>query len=211
MINKHFAIASALTTITMLLLSSGSPAAAQAAGPADWTTCTRSVLDTESIETGNTVKFCRIRANVLFGRTGIHAAPGQIFSIEAMGKSGLADDGPYITNANGEITIAPPVGSGAYLWFTDNASPIGLPPTVGMQKFPIGGTQLDSAPFGALVAGFSSVRNPTSLADFPSGFQIIGASGIVTAPSFGGYLWLAVNDINNEADNSGYYLVGIWF
>ena len=165
--------------------------------------CTRIVRDTESIEPGKLLMFCNIHANnVVVGRTGIHASPNQLFSIEAMGKANLASDGPYITNADGTITTAPPVGSGAYGWFTDNASPIGLPPVVGMQKFPLGGSQLDAAPFGSLVAGFSSVPNPTSLSDFPSGFQLIGTSGTATAPPSGGYLFFAVNDEFNGVDNS---------
>jgi hypothetical protein len=170
------------------------------------------VGSSDTSDIGNSVKVGKIWANVLFGRTGIQATPGQVFGIEAMGRVNVADqDGPYITNATGTITVAPPVGSGAYQYFTDNASPIGLPPAVGMQKFPLGGSQLDVAAFGALVAGFASIPNPTSLSDFPSGFQLIGTSGTATAPSFGGYLFLAVNDINNTGDNAGYYLVRISF
>jgi len=63
--------------------------------------------------------------------------------------------------------------------------------------------QLLGAPYGSLVAGFSPLANPSVLADFPNGFTSVGSSGLVTAPAGGGFLFLAVNDINNSADNSG--------
>jgi len=207
---KHLATTSVFATLATLLLSSSSPLTAQVARPTESTTHNRGVL-TEAISTGEQVKFGTVQAKALFVRTGIHANPGQLFVIQAMGMANLASDGPYITNANGRITTAPPVDSGAYQWFTDNASLVGVPPVVGMKKYPLGGTQLDSAPFGALVAGFSSVPNPTSLADFPGGFHLIGISRTAKAPSFGGYLFFAVNDIVGGTDNSGYYLVRISF
>jgi len=207
---KYLATTSVFATLATLLFSSGSHLAAQVTPRSEGTNLNRGLL-TEAINSGEHVKFGTVQAKALFVRTGIQATPGQVFVIQSMGMTNLASDGPYITNANGTITTAPPVDSGAYQWFTDNASPVGTPPVVGMKKYPLGGTQLDSAPFGALVAGFSSIPNPTSLADFPGGFHLVGTSKTAKAPAFGGYLFFAVNDIVGGTDNAGYYLVRISF
>ena len=45
--------------------------------------------------------------------------------------------------------------------------------------------------------------NPTSFADFSTGFAVIGASGLTTAPATGGFLTLAANDTDNIVDNAG--------
>src|SRR5207247_2107668 len=113
----------------------------------------------------------------------------------------LADiDGPYTTDPNGRILAAPPVGSGAYNFFTSSANPIGQPPVVGTRKFiASSGAELSGAPFGALVAGFSQTATPASYADFPAGFSLVGTSGSVTAPASGGYLFLGVNDIGDAS------------
>ncbi len=151
-----------------------------------------------------------VPADVVFDPTGIHASGSQTFDIHATGIANLAIfNGPYDTNPNGTITTAPPVGTGAYDFFTNSTDPIGVPPTVGSQKLIVSGGQLNGVPYGALVAGFSPVANPSSLADFPDGFQLVGASGFATAPTGGGYFFLAVNDINNTYDNSGSYRADI--
>ena len=141
---KHLCTTSAFVTLAILLFSGGSHLAAQVARPFEGTSRKRGVL-TEAINTGEQVKFGTVQAKALFVRTGIHATPGQVFVIQAMGMANLASDGPYITNANGTITTAPPVDSGAYQWFTDNATPVGIPPVAGMKKYPLGGTQLSCA------------------------------------------------------------------
>jgi hypothetical protein len=145
-----------------------------------------------------------VDADLLFNPTGIFATAGQPFTVSATGSVDLAIfDGPYDADADGTITVAFPPGSRAYNYFTYYADPIGVPPVVGAQKFIISGGQLDGAAYGALVAGFSPIPDPTSLSDFPNGFELIGTLGVATAPSGGGYLFLAVNDINNTYDNSG--------
>jgi hypothetical protein len=74
---------------------------------------------------------------------------------------------------------------------------------------------LEGAPYGALVAGFSPIANPTSFADFSDGlnsrsFIVVGASGTITAPNSGGYLLLGVNDFNNPGgDNAGSFLTQV--
>jgi len=148
-----------------------------------------------------------VHANLMFSPTGVYADPNTQFPIIAAGLANLADeDGPYVTDANGTIMKAPAPNSGAWAYFKDNFSPVGVPPTLGTKKFPLGGTQLDKAPLGALVAGFATTANPTTLADFPDGFQFVGRGGKIVSPGSGGYLFFAVNDINNTADNDGYFL-----
>jgi len=148
-----------------------------------------------------------VHANLTFSPTGFYASPNAQFRVIAAGLGNLADeDGPYITDADGTIMKAPLSNSGAWAYFKDNFAPVGVPPTVGAKKLPLGGCQLDTAPLGALVAGFATTAYPTSLADFPDGFQFVGRGGQIVAPSSGGYLFFAVNDINNTADNDGYYL-----
>ena len=123
---KHLATTSAFATLATLLFISGSHLAAQVARPFEGTNRNRGAL-TEAINTVEQVKFGTVQVKALFVRTGIHATPGQVFVIQAMGMANLASDGPNITNTNGTITTAPPVDSGAYQWFLDNASPIGNP------------------------------------------------------------------------------------
>jgi len=160
--------------------------------------CTQAAAKAEIIVTVN--------ANQFFNPTGIQATAGEQFQITATGLANLAlFDGPYITNPNGVITTAPPAGSGAFNFFINNSTPVGVPPAVGQARNVLPGApaHLVGAPYGALVAGFSNVPNPTSFAQFTGGFTLIGASGIATAPSTGGFLFLAVNDINNTFDNAG--------
>ena len=148
-----------------------------------------------------------VPANVMFSPTGVYAPPNTEYRIIAAGLANLADeDGPYITDPNGTLMQAPPSNYGAYEYFQDYAAPVGKPPILGKRKFPLGGTPLDTAPFGALVAGFATTENPTSLADFPNGFQFVGRGAEIVAPASGGYLFFVVNDINNTADNDGYFL-----
>jgi len=154
----------------------------------------------------NTSSFT-VHANLMFSPTGVYADPNTQFGVIAAGLANLADeDGPYITDANGTIMKAPLANSGAWTYFKDNFKPIGVPPTLDTKKFPLGGSQLDTAPLGALVAGFATSANPTTLADFPNGFQFVGRGGEIVSPDSGGYLFFAVNDINNTADNDGYFL-----
>ena len=70
---------------------------------------------------------------------------------------------------------------------------------------------LNGNPYGGLIAGFATTTSPSSLADFPSGFVFIGASGTITAPVGASYLFLAVNDTagSGREDNSGSFTVGV--
>ena len=149
----------------------------------------------------------QVRADLFFNPTGILASPGEMFSIQVTGSVNLAIfDGPYITDPNGTILVAPSIGSGAYNFFTNSAGPIGVPPMVGSQKTIVTTIQQGHAfggPYGDLVAGFSLNPNPTSFADFSTGFAVIGASGLTTAPATGGFLTLAANDTDNIVDNAG--------
>jgi Flp pilus assembly pilin Flp len=147
-----------------------------------------------------------VDSSQFFNQTGIQATGGEKFSITASGTVNIAEfDGPYDADPNGVITLAPPVGSGAYNFFTFNAGPVGIPPAVGDTKSILPGfsAQLVGAPYAALVAGFSLSPSPTSFGDFPNGFQLVGSSAIITTPVGGGFLFLAVNDINNTTDNVG--------
>ena len=156
--------------------------------------------------TTNTASFT-VQANRMFSPTGVHAAPNTKFQITAAGLANIADeDDPYVTDMNGTLMKAPLPNSGAWAYFKDSAAPVGIPPLLGKRKFPLGGSQLDTAPFGALVAGFSTTAIPTSLADFPDGFHFVGTRGELVSPASGGYLFFAVNDINDSADNDGYFL-----
>jgi hypothetical protein len=145
----------------------------------------------------------------LFNPTGIDASAGERFSITASGAVNLAIfDGPYITDPNGVITTAPAPGTGAYNFFTSFTSPIGTPPVVGGVK--TGNTPfLTGAAFGELIAGFSTTATPSSFSDFPQGFGVVGSSGSVVAPPGGGFLFLAVNDINNTSDNRGSFTAAV--
>ena len=149
----------------------------------------------------------RVDSSKVVNATGVQAITGQVLTIQATGAVNLSlFDGPYDIDPNGTIVVAPPPGSGSYNFFRDFTAPIGVPPAVGSQKFvipPYEG-QLEGAAYGALVAGFSPNPNASSVSDFPNGFTLVGASRNVTAP-IDGYLFLAVNDINNTSDNSGSY------
>ena len=150
-----------------------------------------------------------VQATGFATNTGIWVSPGQSYQVNADGSVNLANlNGPYTTNADGIITAAPPAGSGAYDYFTNLAGPVGVAPKANQSKLmiPPNVTYLTNAPYGALVAGFSSNPTPKVLADFSSGFVLVGASGIVTAPASGGYLSFAVNDYNLK-DNAGSFLV----
>jgi hypothetical protein len=157
-----------------------------------------------------------VDADRFFNRTGILASPGEVFKIKATGVVDISTlNGGYKTDPDGTIVETPPRYSEAFMFFRARAAPLGVDPLAGTQKNII---HLDSslpghlpgAPYGALVAGFSATPNPSSFADFPNGFTLVGASGIVTAPSTGGYLFLGVNDINNPGgDNAGNFTARI--
>ena len=162
-----------------------------------------------------------VRADLFFNPTGILASPGDRFDIEATGIVDLSTlNGGYRTDPDGTILETPPRDSGAFEFFRDRALPIGVEPLAGTERIfsPIAfflPGHLDGAPYGALVAGFSPIPNPTSFADFPDGlssrgFILVGASGSITPPSTGGYLFLGVNDFNNPwGDNGGSFLAQV--
>jgi hypothetical protein len=148
-----------------------------------------------------------VNSAVFFNPTGILASPGQTFTITASGTANLSEfDGPYDTNPDGTIVVAPPLGSGSSSFFTNYAAPVGVVPVVGSSKIMIAPYCgfLCGAPYGALVAGFSPIANPSSFADFPNGFTLVGSSGTVVSSS-DGYLFLGVNDFDNTWDNVGSY------
>jgi hypothetical protein len=162
-----------------------------------------------------------VRADQFFNPTGILSFPGDMFDIVATGIVDLSTlNGGYRTDPNGTLAETPPGDSGAFEFFRDRALPIGVEPLAGTQKIfsPIAfflPGHLEGAPYGALVASFSPIPNPTSFADFPDGlnsrgFILVGGSGTITAPSTGGYVFLAVNDFNNPGgDNAGSFLAQV--
>lgn len=139
--------------------------------------------------------------------TGLQVTQGETVMITATGLANMSATGsPYITDPTGTITTAPSPGSGSYSFFQNSAAVVGVAPVVGIQKLiiaPFPG-QLENAPYGLLVAGFSAKSNASSPGDFPNGFVAVGASATLTAP-FNGFLYLAVNDFNNTVDNGGGY------
>ena len=158
-----------------------------------------SMLNPE-LATTDTASFA-VQANLVFSPTGIHAAPNTKFQITPARLANIADDDdPYVTDMKGTLVQVQLPNSGAWAYFKDSAATVGIPPLLGKRKFPLGGSQLNTAPMGALVAGFSTTAIPTSLADFPDGFHFVGTCGELVAPTSGGYLFFAVNDINNTAD-----------
>jgi hypothetical protein len=139
------------------------------------------------------------------------ASVGETFGITATGTVNLADaNGGYVTSPNGDIVTAPTAGSVANTFFTGEI-PTGVAPAVGAQKSPSsqyqGEATLGTAPYGALLAGFSTNANPTLASDFPNGFTVVGASATVTAAA-AAYLFLSVNDFN-YVDNSGSYSASV--
>ncbi|MBN2132798.1 MAG: hypothetical protein JW741_25080 [Sedimentisphaerales bacterium] len=155
-----------------------------------------------------------VQADVFFNPTGIYAAGGETYSITATGSVSVnlaCFDGPYETDPDGTIVVAPDVGTGAYNFFTWSAGTVGVAPVVGAQKTVLSGwaAHLVDAPYGALVGGFSLNPTPTGFGDFSDGFDLIGSSGQITAPLSGGYLFLAINDINNDWDNAGAFQVSV--
>ncbi len=80
---------------------------------------------------------------------------------------------------------------------------------VGGQKFPTNAfaTDLNSAPWGALVAGFSAKASPTTATDFPNGFTLVGSSATVTAAAAGN-LFLTVNDYT-RSNNMGSFSASV--
>jgi hypothetical protein len=145
----------------------------------------------------------------VIGTTGVPVTNGQVLKITASGTVNIADmNGPYETNPDGTIVAAPPVGSGAYNYFLTVAAPSGVPPIVGIKKYIVFGGQLNNGPYGSLIAGFSTNPNATSAFDFPQGFAVVGSSGTAQAP-FDGYLYLAVDDVNNTFDDDGSFTATI--
>lgn len=158
-------------------------------------------------------EFLEVQANVFFNATSIQASAGESFLITAKGIVDLSNqNGGYLTEPDGTIAATPPVGSGAFEFFLNTASPTNTDPVQGSRKsillqFP---AHLPGAPYGALVAGFSQIETPSSLTDFPDGFTLINTDGIARAPTTGGYLFFGVNEIfGTTGDNSGSFRVKI--
>lgn len=163
-------------------------------------------------------KVVEVQANRFFNDTGFVAAPGAnpIFTVRATGRADLSKlNGSYITDPDGVIQSTPAPDSGAFTFFRDRATPVGVAPAAGNTKnfVPLSPGlpgHLPGAPYGVLVAGFSSKSTPTSFDDFSSAFVAVGAFGRVTAPDAGGRLFLGINDFNNSGgDNSGAYVAQV--
>ena len=156
---------------------------------------------------GQATKNVSVNSSAIVNPTGVVVTAGEMVTITATGTVNLSDStGGYYTYPSGTIEDAPAEGTNAYNFFETKAAPTGVPPYDGSNKLiipPYIG-QLEYQPYGALVAGISANPNATSFGDFPDGFVLIGASGTVTAP-IAGYLYLAVNDINNTGDDEGSY------
>jgi len=158
-----------------------------------------------------TPKTVSVDSSVFVNPTGVYVNKGQVVMITATGTVNIADiDGPYVTDPTGTIVEAPDPGTGGYTYFTNNAGPTGYNPVVGIQKtiIPPYDGQLEYAPYGALVAALSTNPAANSYSDFPGGFAVVGNSLTITAPS-SGYIYLAVNDVNNTYDNIGSFMATI--
>jgi hypothetical protein len=129
-----------------------------------------------------------VPASAFFVSTGIFVDEDMPLLLRSTGTVNLAAfDGPYITDPDGVILEAPPPGSGGFNFFRDAALPSGVEPIPGIKKFlveisplfpPPHQPPLLGGPAGALVAGFSTVQDPSSYLDFP--FVLVGRGGIVT-------------------------------
>ncbi len=143
---------------------------------------------------------------------GVVATPSQVFQITATGEIEMAATyGPYVTNPDGTILVAPPVPPpgewGVYYYMLDETG--GTPAVEGgvvntSSRWTNDIGRLVGSPFGGLIAGFSSTLTPTSLSDFANGFTFIGSSGSITAPVGAPYLFLSIND-TDRSDNVGAY------
>jgi hypothetical protein len=158
-----------------------------------------------------------VEADKFFNATGVHALPGESFLIRASGVVDISTpNGGYRTGPDGALVATPPSDSGAFEFFRDRAGPFNTNPIRGSRKsfLPLTSTlpgHLPGAPYGALVAGFSPLQSPSSFADFPHGFALLGTRGIAQAPNTGGYLFLGINDFNNPGgDNAGAFRVRIF-
>ena len=150
--------------------------------------------------------------------TGLTYVAGTTLQISAVGTVDLADNsGGYIVGPDGIIVTPPTPGSGADTWFTANALVLGVTPVAGISKAPQASVNPNffGAAYGELLAGFTTIANPTSFSDFT--FVVIGSGSTFVVPGSGTYnLWLGVNDShpNNSptfqrTDNSGTYRVSI--
>jgi hypothetical protein len=150
--------------------------------------------------------FVHVRSDRFFNATNLYARGGESFLVKA-NRRDVADlstlNGSYKIYPDGTIAVTPPPGSGAFEFFRDNATPVSSDPVIGSRKSMILFGHLPGAPYGALVAGFSTTATPTSFSDFPYGFQVINFKGIARAPAAGGYLFLGVNDSNNPGGDNG--------
>lgn len=152
-----------------------------------------------------------------FTTTGMYLNAGEQFYVSASGSVNLATvDGPYMTDANGIITVAPSSETGAYNYFY-NAAPSGAPLVGGYKVFSInaptglsvyGGTvNYNGGNYGALFGLFSSTDSPSnSIYNFSTAL-LLGMSGLFTAP-VSGYLYLSVNDWN-RGDNKGSFIASV--
>ena len=168
-------------------------------------------------EHNDRVKSLEVKSDVFFNATTIKASPGESFFITSKGIVDISNkNGGYRTTPDGTIAATPPVDSGSFEFFRDNAGPTNTNPVKDSRKSFLPQLccnlpgHLPGAPYGSLVAGFSQIPTPSSFDDFPNGFALINTEGIAKAPITGGYLFIGVNDFNNPGgDNSGSFNVKI--
>ena len=121
----------------------------------------------------------------------IFVTAGQQYNLTATGLVNLAlFDGPYITDANGAIVSSPPVGSGAYNYF----SQFGTPSVGNVLNY----SGPYNAPFGALAMWNNSL----------SQWQTVGTNAIFTAEQ-SGYLSFAVSSTGWRSDDTGSFTIDV--
>jgi hypothetical protein len=157
-----------------------------------------------------------VLADRFFNFSGLEATGNERFSVVASGVVDISTlNGGYRTDPDGVLVETPPPESGSLEFFRDRALPFGVDPVAGASKgfdplAPSLPGHAPGEPYGALVAGFSPTATPSSFADFPFGFQLVGSSGTIAAPVGGGFLFFGVNDFNNPGgDNAGSFSVTV--
>jgi hypothetical protein len=149
---------------------------------------------------------------------GTFTTPGQVVQITATGSIKMAEGfglGPYDTDPNGKIlalvdrTDPPSWNVHEYMLVQTGGIPVVVGGKVNIAAFELNDIgRLVGAPFGAVIAGFSSIPDPQHLSDFVNGFTLIGSAGSITAPNGAPFLFLSIND-TNRIDNVGSYDVTV--
>lgn len=155
--------------------------------------------------------------------SGMTYTGGTMLHITASGVINLANNsGGYYVGPDGIIVTPPTPGSGADTWFTANSAPVATPLAAGSARTPLAiyNPTFLGADYGELLAGFTTLANPVSFADFT--FVAVGSNSTFIVPGSGSYyLWLGVNDTHpnplhttngvafQRTDNTGSYTVDV--